>query len=210
MRRVKVELRNYSSQWEGELDAKRRQMIERISVCFLSHTTFAQFPPSIAHLLPPFIVCTQEESDAFYCFQGMMVRMLLHMPEDKLNLRVAQFVMLFKTIYPEINVALEEEEVEVNEWAVSWLRYLLCRELAPDCLLRLWDTYFAAESPDDGILLHTYICLAILDNLQGTIIELSERSEMLSLLHHLPVMDMDQIITQAQSIRDEVYARNLL
>ncbi|EKX51670.1 hypothetical protein GUITHDRAFT_102935 [Guillardia theta CCMP2712] len=139
-----------------------------------------------------------------------MVRMLLHMPEDKLNLRVAQFVMLFKTIYPEINVALEEEEVEVNEWAVSWLRYLLCRELAPDCLLRLWDTYFAAESPDDGILLHTYICLAILDNLQGTIIELSERSEMLSLLHHLPVMDMDQIITQAQSIRDEVYARNLL
>ena len=56
----------------------------------------------------------QEESDAFYCFQGLMVRMLLHMPEDKLNLRVAQFVMLFKTIYPEINVALEEVRREAR------------------------------------------------------------------------------------------------
>lgn len=45
---------------------------------------------------------------------------------------------------------------------------------------------------------------------QGTIIELSERSEMLATLHHLPAMDMDQIITQAQSIRDEVKTRNLL
>eukprot|EP00960_Hanusia_phi_P066129 766323-Hanusia_phi.AAC.1 len=97
LRRVKVELRNYSSQWEGELDAKRRQMIERISVCFLSHTTFAQY----------------------------------------LNVSAVQTFC--------------DYQVDFHQ---------------PDCLLRLWDTYFAAESPDDGILLHTYICLAILDNLQ--------------------------------------------
>ena len=47
--------------------------------------------------------------------------------DGKLNLRLAQFVTLYKTIFPEINVALEEEEVEANEWAVSWLRFLLCR-----------------------------------------------------------------------------------
>mmetsp|Transcript_8346 Transcript_8346/g.13179 ORF Transcript_8346/g.13179 Transcript_8346/m.13179 type:complete len:131 (-) Transcript_8346:34-426(-) len=129
---------------------------------------------------------------------------------QELNLRVGRFVMLFKTIYPEINSALEEEEVEVNEWAVSWLQFLLCRELPVENCLRLWDSYFAADAAEDGLLLHSYVCLAILEHLQGTIIELSERSEMLATLHHLPVMDMDQIITQAQSIRDEVYSRNLL
>jgi hypothetical protein len=33
-----------------------------------------------------------------------------------------QFVTLYKSLFPDINVALEEEEVEVNEWAVSDMR----------------------------------------------------------------------------------------
>mmetsp|Transcript_44815 Transcript_44815/g.106272 ORF Transcript_44815/g.106272 Transcript_44815/m.106272 type:complete len:297 (+) Transcript_44815:186-1076(+) len=215
---VKAVLRHFPPQWEAALDAKSRKMIERVAVCFLSHNTFAQCSPTVAYLIPPIITCTQEESDAYYCFQGLMIRIITLMPETDLNLRVGRFVMLFKTIYPEVNAALEDEEVEVNEWAVSWLRFLLCRELQVENSQRLWDSYFAADSEDlqaqqereDGLLLHPYVCLAILEHLQGTIIELSERSEMLATLHHLPAMDMDQIITQAQSIRDEVKTRNLL
>mmetsp|Transcript_62860 Transcript_62860/g.149791 ORF Transcript_62860/g.149791 Transcript_62860/m.149791 type:complete len:289 (+) Transcript_62860:176-1042(+) len=210
LRSVKLQLRSYTPQWEAALDAKSRKMIERIAVCFLYHNTFAECSPSVAFLLPPVLICTQEESDAFYCFQGLMVRVITHMPEQDMKLRVARFVMLFKTIYPDINAALEEEEVEVNEWAVSWLRFLLCRELPVENSLRLWDSYFAADQPQDGLLLHPYVCLAILEHLQGTIIELSERSEILMTLQHLPPMDMDQIITQAQSIRDEVDSRKLL
>jgi hypothetical protein len=185
LRAVKLQLRSYTPQWDAVLDAKSRKMIERIAVCFLYHNTFAECSPSIAFPLPPVIICTQEESDAFYCFQGLMVRIITHMPEQDMKLRVARFVMLFKTIYPEINAALEEEEVEVsvarcaaraeirparavlsalgpfpqvNEWAVSWLRYLLCRELPAENALRLWDSYFAADQPQvacpDPVTLH--------------------------------------------------------
>ena len=50
----------------------------------------------------------------------------------------------------------------------------------------------------------------IFPSFQGTIMELSDRVEILFALHHLPTMDMEHIITQAQSIRDEVRVRNLL
>jgi hypothetical protein len=32
----------------------------------------------------------------------------------------------------------EEEEVDLNEWATSWLQYLLAKELTFDNLVRLW------------------------------------------------------------------------
>lgn len=100
--------------------------------------------------------------------------------------------------------------MEPNEWLVSWLELLLCRELPVENCLRLWDSYFAADVPEDGLLLHTYVCLAVIEHLQGSIMEMSDRAEMLGALHRLPVMDMEHIITQAQSIRDEVRVRNLL
>jgi hypothetical protein len=41
---------------------------------------------------------------------------------------------------------------------------------------------FSAVCSENGLLLHTYICLAILENIQGMIVELSERSEILQTL----------------------------
>lgn len=134
---VKPYLRNFAPQWEKEMrdDAKRREMIERLAVCFLSHQSsnqvlgLAQVSPSLIYMLPPFIVCTQDEAEAFYCFRELQQRLARDLSRDdsRLNLRLAQFVTLYKTILPDVNMALEEEEVEVNEWAVSWLRFLLCR-----------------------------------------------------------------------------------
>lgn len=42
------------------------------------------------------------------------------------------------------------------EWAASWFQFLLSRELPLDCVMRLWDTYFAGP---DGLRLHIYVCL---------------------------------------------------
>ena len=46
--------------------------------------------------------------------------------------------MLLRSIVPQLYVHLEEEELEPNKWAVSWLQWLLCKELPFDCCLRLW------------------------------------------------------------------------
>jgi hypothetical protein len=53
----------------------------------------------------------------------------------------------------------EEEEVQPNDWAQSWLQWVLSRELPLSSLVRLWDTYLSC---DEGLELHLYVCLAIL------------------------------------------------
>lgn len=59
-----------------------------------------------------------------------------------------------------------------NEWAYSWLKFFLANEvfissklqlnfkLPLDCLLRLWDAYFAEN---DGLDLHIYVCIGKID-----------------------------------------------
>ncbi|EFA83949.1 hypothetical protein PPL_03019 [Heterostelium album PN500] len=82
----------------------------------------------------------------------------------------------------------EEEEINSNDWAMSWLRYLLSVELPLECVLRLWDTYLSAQL---GLDLHVFVCLAILINFSEELLEL-EHSEILGFLQHLPGIDMDQ------------------
>jgi TBC1 domain family member 2 len=174
LRKVKAQLRSYKSPlWESALDAKGRKMMERVAVCYLAQNPDLPYDDalSITHFLPPFVYCAQEESDAYYCFQSLMQRISIILPYKELRLRMARFIMLFKTLFPEINAALEgmctaysspiqecadfepksilhsaEEGVEPNEWAVSWLHFLLCRELPVECSMRLWDAYLGLSA----------------------------------------------------------------
>ena len=110
LRKVKAQLRSYKSPlWEAALDAKGRKMMERVAVCYLAQNSDVPYDDalSITHFLPPFVYCAQEESDAYYCFQGLMQRVSALLPFNDLRLRMARFIMLFKTLFPEINAALE-------------------------------------------------------------------------------------------------------
>jgi hypothetical protein len=73
------------------------------------------------------------------------------------------------------------------------------------CVSRLWDTYFATNDLD----LHSYVCLAILQANNETLMEL-EYSEICLFLNNLPDTNMEQIIKQAHNIRAMVKARDLL
>ena len=57
--------------------------------------------------------------------------------------------------------------------------------------------------------LHIYVCLAILEVCQEDIMELAD-AEVLRYLQQLPALDMEEIITQAFNIKDDVIARSLL
>ncbi|RUO95801.1 rab-GTPase-TBC domain-containing protein [Jimgerdemannia flammicorona] len=98
-------------------------------------------------------------------------------------------------LYPFMSNSLRQGEhyicykVDLNEWATSWLQYLLAKELQPENLMRLWDTYFAIPDPLD---FHPFICLAILRTAKENLEEL-EQSEIRTLLLRLPPMDMEQV-----------------
>jgi hypothetical protein len=98
----------------------------------------------------------------------------------------------------------DEEEVNPNDWVMSWCQWLLAKELPLECVLRLWDTYLA-----DGLQLHLYVCLAILGEWREELTEL-ENVELKGFLQHLPSMDMDKIIALAYNLQGEVLARDLL
>lgn len=48
---------------------------------------------------------------------------------DALNERLANFMMLFRSTQPELVNYFEDEELYPNEWAPSWLQFLLTREV---------------------------------------------------------------------------------
>ncbi|KAJ1499024.1 hypothetical protein HMI56_004626, partial [Coelomomyces lativittatus] len=93
----------------------------------------------------------------------------------------------------------DEEEVDAKDWIVSWLQFVLAKELPLECLLRLWDTYF---SEPEGFDLHPFVCLALLQQMKDALEEL-ESSEICSLLQRIRFRpeDMDNLIHMAKNLR---------
>merc|ERR1711865_1366815 len=124
----------------------------------------------------------------------------------------AKFIALFRELLPSTHLQLEREEIYFDEWCIQWLRFLLSRELALGNVVRLWDTYIAldagkTEASISALLeFHMYACIAILECCQGDLAQL-EHGEIKKFLQHLPVMDMDKIITKASYIQMEVQAK---
>ena len=84
----------------------------------------------------------------------------------------------------------------------AWQRMLL----PLSCVLRLWDTYFAyhaSHGREATLQLHIYVCLAILEAVSDTLMELDE-SDVLWFLQHLPTVDVGQVVTNALNIKDDV------
>lgn len=111
---------------------------------------------------------------------------------------LASFMTLFRATFPDLYAYFDEEEVNANEWIVSWLQWLLSKELPLDCLLRLWDFYFA-----EGTSLHLFVCLAIVGEWREEITEL-EDVELKGFLQHLPTMDMDRILRRAVILKGDM------
>jgi len=159
----------------------------------------------IISLLGPLVYTLKDEAQIFWCFEALMKKLESHFAQDSLQDKLSRFMMYFRSVHSELYNYFEEEELLPNQWAMSWLKYLLSHELPFECVLRMWDTYFAGQ---DGLDLHIYICIAILRNCSEELMEL-EISELKAFLQHLPVMDMDEIISQAFNIRDEIKSNNL-
>lgn len=184
---------------------KTKRKFKELLQLFLSNNP-QQFHKGMIALLAPFIFCMPDSVDAFHCFSHLMVQLEYSPLTTKLNRTLSLFLFLFRTTLPELCMRFEDEELRPNDWAVVWLKYMLASALPLHCLLRLWDTYLAIP---DKWELHPYVCVAILRHSTEDLMEL-ECSELLFYLHHLPVLDIDQIIMHARNIRLDVLENKLL
>lgn len=182
-----------------------RTRIENVICTYTSNNTDAEYQFGMLALLGPFVATLTLESDIYFCFCALMKKIEQEFTVDSIQNKSARFMMYFRSVQPELYNHFEEEEINSNDWATSWLQYLLACELPLDCVLRLWDTYFA----EPGLELHLYVCLVILVNYAEELLEM-ESTEILSFLQHLPVMDMEIVVAQAHNLYDEIRANNEL
>jgi len=197
MRNLKSEMARYARNNSAFKSTKLQDKVFHI-LCMYIHrdpSIWTLHEAALVHVLGPFALL-QKESDAAHCFNLMIRAIDTYFGPTNGRKTLGRFLMLFRSHLPELFTHFEEEDLEASRWAGSWLRYLLCRELPFACCLRLWDSYFAA--PDGhGFALHTYVCLAILENCQLELIEL-ENAELEVFLQQLPTLDIDRVIVQAQ------------
>jgi len=183
--------------------------MENIISAYMNYNTEIEYVPSYISgmicLLGPLVYSLKKESDIFWSFQALMKKLEQYLAEDTITDKMSRIMMYLRSVQPELFNYFEEEELSPNDWAMSWLSFLLAKELPLECVLRLWDTYF---SYPDGFEIHIFVCIAILVNCSESLMEL-DISELKSFLQRLPSMDMDEIISQAYNIRDEVKHSNL-
>lgn len=66
--------------------------------------------------------------------------------EADIHARLSRFMMLLRSLLPDLYNHLEEEDIRFQEWAVPWIEGFLCRELPLQCLLHLWGRYFTLSA----------------------------------------------------------------
>ena len=209
-RRIKDEIRRYRTEVPFFRDARTHQRLERVLRCYLWRRG-EDFCPGMVHVLGPFAQVYASDSEAYYCFQQLMKKLEWSVAFEGCKQMTVTFMTLLRHTLPELYFYFEEQ-CSGGSWLTSWLQFLLARELPLPCVLRLWDTYFSLPSTArQGALqeLHVFVCLAILEQCVEELMELDD-ADLLWYLQHLPVLDMGQVITQAQNLRDEVLARGIL
>ncbi|KAJ1946167.1 hypothetical protein EC988_005597, partial [Linderina pennispora] len=163
-------------------------VFEAVICAYINCNNHVDYSPALVQVCAPFVATMQDECDVYSGFERLADIIYESALDNNINKRVALFLSYFRTMMPELYNYFEEEDLDVSEWASSWLRYLLAKEMPTRSLLRLWDVYF---SMPDFVEFHPFVCLAILKHLKDSLEDL-EQSEIRSVLLRLPQMNISQ------------------
>eukprot|EP00474_Spongospora_subterranea_P010574 CRZ11032.1 hypothetical protein [Spongospora subterranea] len=181
-------------------DVERLFLLERLILMHISAKN-VELDLSAVYLLAPFLHCMPDPCSVYFSFLALQdyIESIESAGMDRI---LAKFIMLFRTFEPDLCSHFEDEELRPNEWAIPWLRHLLCAELPFFCVLRLWDTYFALSS---DLELHMFVCLAILSLCKESLLE-CDYSELKGSLQQLPTLDVDHLLALANNMQNQARA----
>lgn len=161
------------------------------------------------YLVCPFLEVMVSEAEAFYAFSAMMATHSPLFTSHGLQDAVSQFKSMFRALHPDLYDLFVMEDFDVNKWARNWLRGLLVEQLSRHVLLRLWDSYFA-HPPEDGLLLHPYVCLVFIQHVKSELLDSDDAERMSAILSSLPTVDTDHVIAHAVTIRAQLCHRGVM
>jgi hypothetical protein len=186
--------------------------LEKVNDVLMSLGTPVEYAPTMVSLVHVFVqvFTSAREMDVYYGFCALMHRfghvLLFTTHGDGLTRATAHFLMLFRTLLPDLADFFESEEIEHQRWLHGWLQGLFSRgEMPVESTLRIWDFYLSS-----GLEMHPYVCLAVLDLLQEEITEL-DGPEVVTYLGKLPDnLDPEKLLTRAVTIRETALGSGLV
>lgn len=173
-------------------------IIEKVILKYLNSHSNINYNVHLVYAACPFVKCMNDPYDIELCYNELMNRINMFDVYGKRML--ALFSSIFPIRQPELYNHFDEEMVD-SFWIVGWLKYLLCKELPLDCLIRLFDTYFSIIKWEDVIVLHVFVCLSLIDNFKEQLMEIE--TPQYAFLEKLPSVDMDKILIEANNIKED-------
>lgn len=181
----------------------------RVISCYLQNSPTVEFDEQLVYLVNPFLEVMASEAEAFYAFSAMMATHAPLFTPHGLQDAVSQFKSMFRALHAELYDMFVMEDFDVNKWARNWLRGLLVEQLPKHVLLRLWDSYFA-HPPEDGLLLHPYVCLVFIQHVKSELLDCDDAERMSAILSSLHPVDTDHVIAHAITIRAQLCDRGVM
>ena len=157
------------------------------------------------------------EADLYYCLKAVLEWMSPHLASSLLEgfkPSLDKLDLLIKMNDPSLHSWFQEQQVEPLHFAVRWFLLLMSREFNFECVMRLFDIYFAIGK--QFFMFHVYVCASTLSHF-SPMLKCLEFNELLPLLQRLPTADWDvskieEIIENAKLLmkKEEEFAEQIL
>ena len=142
------------------------------------------------------------EADAYWKFTKLLDGVQDHytFSQPGLQRMVLRLEDLMRRHCPSLNDHFESEGIQYMQFAFRWMNCFLLREVPLQCILRLWDTYFAEEQKGFENF-HVNVCAVLLKTFEEKLIDMPFQ-DIIMFLQELPTQDwgeqeIDEILGQA-------------
>ena len=160
------------------------------------------FTPGIVNMtVPLYIASNNDEVSTFFMLTNLLDRFYCG-GDTSVHLRLAGKLAKYVNMFmPELANHFAGEALDLGEIFVHWFQFLHSTALPIQCLLRLWDSYLGLGS-DELTQSLLFVSLALVDRFMPKMLSM-EHVEVKNFLSNLPVIDMDALLIQAETMRNQ-------
>jgi len=179
-------------------DSPQLQEIYRILLTYAFFNFDIGYVQGMNDLVSVLLIVTQNEVDAFWCFKGLMDRIMDNFDKDQVGMhtQLTQLSEIVKFTDPELYQHLLEAGGTNMFFCFKWLLIVFKREFPLNDVQRIWEVLWSDYYTTHHQL---FICLAMLLNAKQKILE--ENMEFDDILRHLnstsKTMDVEVILIEA-------------
>ncbi|EAY12509.1 TBC domain containing protein [Trichomonas vaginalis G3] len=154
--------------------------------------------------VPLFIASENDEVSSFFLLTNLLDRWYFQNSDDihiKQAAKLAKYISIF---YPDLANHFSSEALDMSEIFIHWFQFYHSTALPIQSLLRLWDTYLSLDA--EHLRKTTlFVSLALVERLMPKILRM-EHIEIKNFLSHLPFIDIDVLLVQAQTMQSQFAA----